>query len=89
MIFQIRRSLCGKIQQVRTDDRLLHVRLLSIYMQATYQLCTLCLDPSTVPLSKLKKTTNDRGESFYEVKYVLRLTVVDEVTVSRLLLLVY
>ncbi|KAF8536961.1 hypothetical protein BDD12DRAFT_848723 [Trichophaea hybrida] len=44
--------------------------------------CTVCLDPSTVPLSKLKRATNSRGESFYEVKYALRFTIVDEVTVS-------
>ena len=55
-------------------------------MEAFYQFCTICLDPSTVPLSKLKKVTNIRGESFYEVKYVVRVTLVDEVSLSCVIL---
>ncbi|KAF8245037.1 actin-like ATPase domain-containing protein [Wilcoxina mikolae CBS 423.85] len=47
--------------------------------KAIYRVCTLFSDLSHIPLSKFKKTTNARGESFYEVKYVLRVTLLDEV----------
>ncbi|KAF8245501.1 actin-like ATPase domain-containing protein [Wilcoxina mikolae CBS 423.85] len=38
-------------------------------------------DLSSIPRSKFKKTTNARGESFYEVKYALRVELVDEVLI--------
>jgi hypothetical protein len=68
------------------DSSLAHVLTFAQYMPAIKRACTLRSDLSRIPLSKFKKTTNSRGESFYEVKYALRVTLLDEVIVSRLLL---
>jgi hypothetical protein len=65
---------------------LAHVLTFPKYIPAIKRACTLRSDLSRIPLSKFKKTTNSHGESFYEVKYALRVTLLDEVIVSRLLL---
>lgn len=58
-------------------------------MLAVFKMCTVRSDLSSIPPSKFKKTTNARGESCYELKPTLRLSILEDVSMSRLLLLAY
>jgi hypothetical protein len=66
-----------------------HVYAFTKYIPALTRVFTLYSDLSDIPLSKFKKTTNSRGDSYYEVKYTLRVTLLKEVTASLLLLFSY
>jgi hypothetical protein len=59
------------------------------HMLAISQVCTLRSDLSCLPRKNFKRTTNPLGERYYVLECDLRLTILDEVSASRLLLLAY
>jgi len=52
----------------------------SLISKAIYHVCTLTSDLSCIPRSKFRIFTNSKGEKFWHVKYMERMTLVNEVS---------